>query len=57
MVAERAGRPRRPRCVTAERAEFLDMRGNSIIIGLKLAAARLSGKPPDLPESRKVGMH
>ncbi len=42
--------------VTAESAEFWDTRGNSITIALKLVAARLSGKPPDLGELRKVGM-
>jgi general stress protein 26 len=41
-------------CVRPESAEFWDTRGNSITIALKLAAARLSGSPPDLGENRKV---
>ena len=42
--------------VAAESAEFWDTRGNSVTIALKLAAARLTGKPPDLGESKKVAI-
>jgi general stress protein 26 len=40
--------------VIPENAEYWDTRGNSIVITLKLAAARLSGNPPDLGENKKV---
>jgi general stress protein 26 len=40
--------------VIAEKAEYWDTRGNSIVVALKLAAARLSGIPPDLGENKKV---
>ena len=40
--------------VIPESAEYWDTRGNSIVVALKLAAARLSGKPPDLGENKKV---
>ena len=35
-------------------AEYWDTRGNSITVALKLAAARLSGSPPDLGDNSKV---
>src|SRR5579864_7367413 len=41
-------------CVVPDNAEYWDARGNSIIVTLKLAAARLSGNPPDLGENKKV---
>jgi general stress protein 26 len=37
-----------------ENAEYWDTRGNSIVVAVKLAAARLSGIPPDLGENKKV---
>jgi general stress protein 26 len=40
--------------VTPETAEYWDTRGNSIVVALKLAAARLSSNPPDLGENKKV---
>jgi general stress protein 26 len=40
--------------VAPDRAEYWDARGNSITVALKLAAARISGRPPDLGENRKV---
>ena len=40
--------------VIAENADYWDTRGNSIVIALKLAAARFSGNPPDLGENKKV---
>jgi general stress protein 26 len=40
--------------VVPDIAEYWDTRGNSIIVALKLAAARLSGHPPDLGENKKV---
>jgi general stress protein 26 len=40
--------------VVPDSAEFWDTRGNSITVALKLAAARLSGKAPDLGEAKKV---
>ena len=40
--------------VIPENAEYWDTRGNSIVVALKLAAARLSGIPPDLGENKKV---
>ena len=42
--------------VVPDNAEFWDTRGNSITIALKLVAARLSGRPPDLGENKKVQM-
>jgi general stress protein 26 len=42
--------------VNPENAEYWDARGNSILVALKLAAARVSGHPPDLGENRKVQM-
>jgi general stress protein 26 len=42
--------------VNPENAEYWDARGNSILDALKLAAARVSGHPPDLGENRKVQM-
>jgi general stress protein 26 len=40
--------------VIPESAEYWDTRGNSITVAVKLAAARLSGNPPDLGENKKV---
>jgi general stress protein 26 len=40
--------------VIPENAEYWDTRGNSIVVTLKLAAARLSGIPPYLGENKKV---
>ena len=40
--------------VIPENAEYWDTRGNSITVAVKLAAARLSGDPPDLGENKKV---
>jgi general stress protein 26 len=40
--------------VIPENAEYWDARGNSVAVALKLAAARISGHPPDLGENRKV---
>jgi general stress protein 26 len=40
--------------VIPENAEYWDTRGNSIVVTLKLIAARLSGNPPDLGENKKV---
>jgi general stress protein 26 len=42
--------------VNPDSAEYWDTRGNSIMVALKLAAARVSGHPPDLGENRKVPM-
>jgi general stress protein 26 len=42
--------------VIPENAEYWDTRGNSIMVALKLTAARVSGRPPDLGENRKVQM-
>jgi general stress protein 26 len=42
--------------VVPDNAEFWDTRGNSITVALYLAAARLSGQPPDLGENKKVQM-
>src|ERR1700733_2508749 len=39
--------------VLLESAEYWDTRGNSITVALRLAAARISGNPPDLGENRK----
>ena len=43
-------------CVVPDAAEYWDTRGNSIIVALKLAAARLCGNPPDLGENNKVDL-
>jgi general stress protein 26 len=43
-------------CVFPAAVEYWDARGNAVAVALKLAAARLSGKPPDLSKSRKVRM-
>jgi general stress protein 26 len=40
--------------VLPDHAEYWDTRGNSITVALKLAAARIAGRPPDLGENRKV---
>ncbi len=40
--------------VIPESAEYWDTRGNSVTVAWKLAAARLSGGPPDLGENKKV---
>jgi general stress protein 26 len=40
--------------VIPDNAEYWDTRGNSIMVALKLAAARVSGHPPDLGENSKV---
>src|ERR1700678_4492570 len=40
--------------VVPDNAEYWDTRGNSITVALKLAAARLTGNPPDLGENKKV---
>jgi general stress protein 26 len=40
--------------VIPKSAEYWDTRGNSIVVALKLAAARLAGSPPDLGENKKV---
>jgi general stress protein 26 len=40
--------------VIPDSAEYWDTRGHSITVALKLAVARLSGKPPDLGENKKV---
>jgi general stress protein 26 len=42
--------------VIPDRAEYWDTRGNSVTVALKLVAARISGQPPDLGDSRKVQM-
>jgi general stress protein 26 len=43
-------------CVFPEEGEYWNARGNSLTVGLKLVAARLSGNPPDLSKGRKVRM-
>jgi general stress protein 26 len=40
--------------VTLEQAEYWDTRGNSIMVALKVMAARMSGRQPDLGENKKV---
>lgn len=40
--------------VTPEQAEYWDTRGNSITVALKLMAARVAGRQPDLGENKKV---
>jgi general stress protein 26 len=42
--------------VVPDSAEFWDARGNAITVALKLAAARLTGGPPNLGEAKKVRM-
>src|SRR4030081_1781626 len=39
--------------VVPEQAEYWDTRGNPIMVALKLIAARVSGRAPDLGEKRK----
>jgi general stress protein 26 len=40
--------------VVPERAEYWDTRGNSIVVALKVMAARMTGRQPDLGENKKV---
>jgi general stress protein 26 len=40
--------------VVPDQAEYWDTRGNAITVALKLLAARVAGKEPDLGESHKV---
>jgi general stress protein 26 len=40
--------------VAPEQAEFWDTRGNAIVVALKVVAARMTGRQPDLGENRKV---
>jgi general stress protein 26 len=40
--------------VIPEQAEYWDRRGNSMVVALKLAAARLTGQRPDLDQGKKV---
>jgi general stress protein 26 len=40
--------------VVPDSAEYWDTRGNSITVALKLAMARMAGKPPHLGENEKV---
>ena len=40
--------------VDPEQAEYWDTRGNSITVALKLMAARMTGRQPDLGANRKV---
>jgi general stress protein 26 len=40
--------------VAPDSAEYWDARGNSITVALTLAAARLSGYPPEFGENKKV---
>lgn len=42
--------------VVPEQAEYWDTRGNSITVALKLMAARMTGKEPDLGTNRKVNV-
>jgi general stress protein 26 len=42
--------------VVPEQAEYWDTRGNSITVALKLMAARVTGKQPDLGENQKVNV-
>jgi general stress protein 26 len=42
--------------VLPEQAEYWDTRGNSITVALKLVAARVSGREPDLGENKKVSV-
>ena len=40
--------------VVPDQAEYWDTRGNSITVALKLMAARMTGKQPDLGDNKKV---
>ena len=40
--------------VAPEQAEYWDTRGNSIVVALKVMAARMTGRQPDLGENKKV---
>ena len=40
--------------VVPDQAEYWDTRGNSITVALKLMAARMAGRQPDLGENKKV---
>jgi len=42
--------------VVPEQAEYWDTRGNSITVALKLMAARVTGREPDLGTNRKVNL-
>lgn len=42
--------------VVPEQAEYWDTRGNSVTVALKLMAARMTGKEPDLGTNRKVNV-
>ena len=42
--------------VVPEQAEYWDTRGNAITVALKLMAARMTGKPPELGTNRKVNV-
>jgi len=42
--------------VEPEQAEYWDTRGNSITVALKLMAARVTGREPDLGTNRKVNV-
>ncbi len=42
--------------VVPDQAEYWDTRGNSVTIALKLIAARMSGKQPDLGDNKKVNV-
>ncbi len=41
-------------CVTPAQAEYWDARGNAITVALKLAAARMARRQPDLGENKKL---
>jgi len=40
--------------VSPEQAEYWDTRGNSVVVALKLMAARMAGRQPDLGDNKKV---
>ena len=42
--------------VAPEQAEYWDTRGNSVTVALKLMAARMTGREPDLGANRKVNV-
>jgi general stress protein 26 len=42
--------------VVPDSAEYWDARGNSLTVAMKLAVARMSGKPPDLGDNGTVRM-
>ena len=42
--------------VVPEQAEYWDTRGNAVTVALKLMAARMSGRQPDLGTNRKVNV-